>query len=632
MVADITVNIGIDDGIVVNIGPSEMEVNMVLAPQGVVQGGGHVIKDSSQTFQNQPNLRFLRAAKVTNNIPEKTTDVSIDAVQHKQIVIPPNPATCYEGDEWLDPTTLRVYKVYFDGQKKVWVETGSAVGGSDVILTTQNTALFDSNKTPDSEGFAYRAGNTYVTFVNPDSPIEQFQTEAIYRCKINAFPGESPESHPSKWVYQGDQVSYTNSGLSRLFFGNENAIKSIVGYGNGNNVVNLEDYKIYSYDSAATEGLQPNDNDSSQGRWVQVGVMGAGSSHFKGQYTSLANLEAAHPTAEAGDYAIVDEGEGFDAVKYIWDITDTKWVQSGGSGGLTPEQEIIINNAEAHINGADEAKHGANQISVMATSFDGNLNPSINTVQKLAQAVDDLTLSGGDEIPPVSSGEKVVTKTSSAVLVNKDLIESEVAAATLDALPWAGATQVATGQKGQRAYGAQYFYECIGTNLWVRSSLSERRLEVYLPATNDLSGIKTSVDLDALYPTAQVGQRSWGTTFALYEKQGVGQWKALPYTFNPIPIISLIATEDRTSEIPATFAIDTILIENTTANDVTVKIGTTSGGEEVVAAVLSAGNTLIEATVIKRFFSKTLNRTLYISSADWNSGSLTIKVTTKKVY
>lgn len=61
------------------------------------------------------------------------------------------------------------------------------------------------------------------------------------------------------------------------------------------------------------------------------------SSHFRGQFTSLAALEAI--VGELGDYAYVDKGVGLDVVKYIWDTTDGHWVeQRGESADLTPAQ------------------------------------------------------------------------------------------------------------------------------------------------------------------------------------------------------------------------------------------------------------------------------------------------------
>jgi len=51
-------------------------------------------------------------------------------------------------------------------------------------------------------------------------------------------------------------------------------------------------------------------------------------SHFLGAYASEAALNAAHPAAEDGDYALVDVAAA-DAALYIWDETDTAWIESG---------------------------------------------------------------------------------------------------------------------------------------------------------------------------------------------------------------------------------------------------------------------------------------------------------------
>lgn len=56
--------------------------------------------------------------------------------------------------------------------------------------------------------------------------------------------------------------------------------------------------------------------------------------YYKGTYTTLAALEAAHPTGQPGWEAIVDTN-GVDAVKYIWDDTDAAWVLSSGSSSAT---------------------------------------------------------------------------------------------------------------------------------------------------------------------------------------------------------------------------------------------------------------------------------------------------------
>jgi hypothetical protein len=48
--------------------------------------------------------------------------------------------------------------------------------------------------------------------------------------------------------------------------------------------------------------------------------------HYKGKYTSIAALQAV--AGVDGDYAILDAGPGSDAVEYIYDTNDSKWVKS----------------------------------------------------------------------------------------------------------------------------------------------------------------------------------------------------------------------------------------------------------------------------------------------------------------
>lgn len=49
------------------------------------------------------------------------------------------------------------------------------------------------------------------------------------------------------------------------------------------------------------------------------------SDRFKGSYVSLAALEAAHPTAAAGDFAVVDTGAGAAPRQYLWDADTDEW-------------------------------------------------------------------------------------------------------------------------------------------------------------------------------------------------------------------------------------------------------------------------------------------------------------------
>ncbi len=133
------------------------------------------------------------------------------------------------------------------------------------IITPEGVALFDPDKEPDAEGFAYRAGNTFVSYVNPSNP--EFEEEALYRCAVDAFPGESPETYPEKWVYQGSSVGVSVGNLASIFYNTEEAIKIITGYSHNNTAINIATGDIYIYKDGAVYGLKPNDSD--EGRWVK---------------------------------------------------------------------------------------------------------------------------------------------------------------------------------------------------------------------------------------------------------------------------------------------------------------------------------------------------------------------------
>lgn len=57
---------------------------------------------------------------------------------------------------------------------------------------------------------------------------------------------------------------------------------------------------------------------------------------FKGKYTSLVNLQVAHPTSNTGDYSIVDSGLGSNAIEYIYD-EEEGWVQGNSVSSSTTD-------------------------------------------------------------------------------------------------------------------------------------------------------------------------------------------------------------------------------------------------------------------------------------------------------
>lgn len=59
-----------------------------------------------------------------------------------------------------------------------------------------------------------------------------------------------------------------------------------------------------------------------------------GLNHFRGLYTSLANLQSAIPAGSSGDFADVDPGSGTDLKRYAWD-EDEGWVVVSAGGAVS---------------------------------------------------------------------------------------------------------------------------------------------------------------------------------------------------------------------------------------------------------------------------------------------------------
>jgi len=87
-------------------------------------------------------------------------------------------------------------------------------------------------------------------------------------------------------------------------------------------------------------------------------------------------------------------------------------------------------------------------------------------------------------------------------------------------------------------------------------------------------------------------------------------------------------TTNTTYSVPAGMSIESIIFENTTANAVTggIKIGTTSGGTEVILAKAVGSNEITQVTsseLLRSVFSSTVATTLHIQAVtSWNSASV----------
>lgn len=149
-------------------------------------------------------------------------------------------------------------------------EWAEVIGGSSELITTDTVVVYNPAKPNDELGYAYYAGNTFVSYVNVLSEIVQFQTEALYRCIVDALIAESPETNPEKWAYQGVQVLIANDNTGIVVIKTLESLKAITGYTVGDSVILLTTGQIYTYESGASEGVTPNDNNTGYGKWTTV--------------------------------------------------------------------------------------------------------------------------------------------------------------------------------------------------------------------------------------------------------------------------------------------------------------------------------------------------------------------------
>ncbi|MFD0762975.1 hypothetical protein ACFQZW_12865 [Lutibacter aestuarii] len=151
---------------------------------------------------------------------------------------------------------------------------------------------------------------------------------------------------------------------------------------------------------------------------------------FKGKYTSLANLQAAHPTANAGDYAQVDAGAANPVVNYNYDIEDG-WVIGNSGSGATTTDELPEGSSNLYFTATrvlatvltgisfltgtavvatdtilvaiGKLQKQINDLKTLtaldASTFNNNLAPTDNTLQKIADKFD--AFAGG------TSGENI---------------------------------------------------------------------------------------------------------------------------------------------------------------------------------------------------------------------------------
>lgn len=107
--------------------------------------------------------------------------------------------------------------------------------------------------------------------------------------------------------------------------------------------------------------------------WSRIDVQ-PGGKHNLGYYETLTDLQTAHPTGTAGDFALVGSTDTF----WIWDTTTSAWVDSHKADAVTS-----VNGQTGAVNTIDD-----NSTSSLTTSWSASkLNSTLGDIQSALETV-----------------------------------------------------------------------------------------------------------------------------------------------------------------------------------------------------------------------------------------------------
>ncbi|MCO5285220.1 MAG: hypothetical protein M9898_02260 [Chitinophagaceae bacterium] len=236
---------------------------------------------------------------------------------------------------------------------------------------------------------------------------------------------------------------------------------------------------------------------------------------------------------------------------YRWDTTGSEYVLIGGGTGtpyltFTGTDTYISTNSPA-ITAYPKALYGVftnantgsstvkiDSLSALPVKLNGqNLasnNILANSIKLLLLASDNSHYqlqAGFWEIPAVASGEKVVTVKSNGLNADYNLLDANTASATtgvqLAGMDWSNGFVSHTGVYREERFYNGYLYICTGTNIWSRIPYDLIVKDYIIDDLDDSAGVKTSIQMTALYPNAVRPQVVYGVN-GKYEYIGSNVW------------------------------------------------------------------------------------------------------------
>lgn len=218
----------------------------------------------------------------------------------------------------------------------------------------------------------------------------------------------------------------------------------------------------------------------------------------------------------SGSYKIIGGGEG---TPYMTATGTNTYIVTNTPAVTAYPLQVIINFTNGNT-GDSTIKFDA--LAALPIKMDGftlvekNIPSGSRKVLILAPDSSHYQLQSANLIPPVASGERVMTVLTSGLSTATKVInpfgETATTGANLEAQTWAGNNPVTyLGEPGELRYWNNYKYECTATNTWWRTSYNMIINDVIIGSIDDSGGKKTSGQMAALYPNAIPFQIVWGT-------------------------------------------------------------------------------------------------------------------------
>ena len=194
---------------------------------------------------------------------------------------------------------------------------------------------------------------------------------------------------------------------------------------NGTNLINhLSNIANPHSVTKAQVGLGSVDNTSDANKPVSIAQQtaldlkvdaSAYNDRFKGVYLTLSALNAAHPTANAGDYAQVNETGATDVLNYNWDAEESVWVPNAVSGsGATNTDQLPEGTTNLYHTGARVLATILTGISFVTGTSVVATDSILVGFGKLQKQINDLIIAVGLKAPASGSANYIQATPASA--------------------------------------------------------------------------------------------------------------------------------------------------------------------------------------------------------------------------